>query len=582
MASASGVIEVNATDNSVLTAAQRQKIDALASTLDHDRIGSVESVTTSPLFVAKNQKMQLLQVSMTGQPGQDGPNAAVKTLRADTDAFLRGTGLRGQLTGSAAISVDQTTAFNRAETIISVATVLLILVLLALVFRSVIIAFLPLLVVGLVHQMATALTACFAQWFGFSVSTELAPLLIVVMFGVGTDYIVFLLFRYREHLAKGQDAHESLMVALCRAGEVIASAAATVMLAFAALLVASIGQLRALAPGLIIGVGLMLMAALTLVPAIVSLFGTTLFWPSVPRSRDPAHRTRSERMGAAVAKRPGVVLLTSVVVLVVFATGVLHLKVTYNQLSELPQDNPSTEAYNTISSAFPAGFLGPSQVFVSSPTPLNTASVDALAATLAHTKGVAQVLPAQYGADKDAALIEYLLDSDPYSNQAIADTAGPIRAAIANSVPGATVVTGGPTATLTDVKTALQHDTRNILLLALLVVAVMLAILLRALAGAAYLLIGILLTYVATLGVVAYIFISWLGYDGLDFSIPIIVYIFVIAVGTDYNILMATRLREEFQQGVEPHEAARIAIAEGAPAVTAAGVILAGTFASSS
>jgi RND superfamily putative drug exporter len=108
----------------------------------------------------------------------------------------------------------------------------------------------------------------------------------------------------------------------------------------------------------------------------------------------------------------------------------------------------------------------------------------------------------------------------------------------------------------------------------------MLAILLRALAGAAYLLIGILLTYVATLGVVSYIFISGLGFDGLDFSIPIIVYIFVIAVGTDYNILMATRLREEFQQGVEAHEAARIAIVEGAPAVTAAGIILAGTFAS--
>ena len=108
----------------------------------------------------------------------------------------------------------------------------------------------------------------------------------------------------------------------------------------------------------------------------------------------------------------------------------------------------------------------------------------------------------------------------------------------------------------------------------------MLAILLRALAGAAYLLIGILLTYAATIGVVAYIFIRGLGYNGLDFSIPIIVYIFVIAVGTDYNILMATRLREEFDQGVEPHEAARISIVEGALAVTAAGVILAGTFAS--
>ena len=580
VASASGIIEVNATDNSVLTAPDLQKIGALATALDDDHIGSVHSVTTSPLFLAKNQKMQLIQVSMTGQPGEDGPNAAVKILRADTEAFLQGSGLRGQLTGSAAISVDQASAFDRAEKIISFATVLLILCLLALVFRSVIIAFLPLVVVGLVHQMATSLTAFFAQWFGFSVSTELAPLLIVVMFGVGTDYIVFLLFRYREQLAKGQDPHEGLMIALCRAGEVILSAAVTVMLAFGALLIATIGQLRSLAPGLIIGVGLMLLAALTLVPAILSLFGAALFWPTTPKPHNPAHRTRAERTGAAVAKRPGVVLLASVIVLVVLATGVLNLKVTYNQLAELPQNNPSTEAYNTISSAFPAGFLGPSQVFVSAPTPLDPTAVDALAAKLARTQGVAQVLPVQFSAGKNAALIEALLQDDPYSNEAIADVAGPIRAATADSVPGATVATGGPTATLADVKTALQHDTRNILLLALLVVAVMLAILLRALAGAAYLLIGILLTYVATLGVVAYIFISWLGYDGLDFSIPIIVYIFVIAVGTDYNILMATRLREEFQKGVEPHEAARIAIVEGAPAVTAAGVILAGTFAS--
>ena len=580
VASASGVIAVLATDNSVLTPSQLQKVGALASALNGDHIDSVTGVSTSPLFLSANKKMQLVQVAMTGQPGDAGPNAAVKALRSDTGAFLAGSGLQGKLTGNAAISVDQASAFDRAEKIISIATVLLILCLLALVFRSVVIAFLPLLVVGLVHQMAQSLTAFFAQWFGFSVGTELAPLLIVVMFGVGTDYIVFMLFRYREQLGKGQDAHESLLVALCRAGVVILSAAVTVMLAFAVLLVASIGELRSLAPGLIIGVGLMLLAALTLVPAVLSLFGATVFWPTTPKPHDPAHRTGSERMGAAVAKHPGVVLLASVIVLVVLATGVFNLKVTYNQLAELPQNNPSTEAFNTIASAFPAGYLGPSEAFITSRAPLDSADVDALGAKLAHTEGVAQVLPAQYAAGNHAAMIQFLLNDDPYSSQAIDNMQGPIRAAIVDSVPGASVVTGGPTATLTDARTALHHDTRNILLLALLVVAVMLGILLRAVAGAAYLLIGILLTYVATLGTVTYIFISGLGYDGLDFSIPIVVYIFVIAVGTDYNILMATRLREEFEQGVEPHEAARISIVEGAPAVTAAGVILAGTFAS--
>ena len=324
----------------------------------------------------------------------------------------------------------------------------------------------------------------------------------------------------------------------------------------------------------------MLLAALTLVPAVLSLFGAAVFWPSTPKAHDPAHRTRSERMGAAVAKRPGIVLLTSVVVLVVLASGVLGLRVTYNQLAELPQNNPSTEAYNTISSAFPAGFLGPSQVFVTSSAPLDATQVDAWRPSSPTRTASRRSCPCSTPPGSTAAMIQFLLTDDPYSNQAIADMAGPIRSAIVDSVPGATVVTGGPTATLTDVKAALQIDTRNILLLALLVVAVMLALLLRALAGAAYLLIGILLTYAATIGVVAYIFIRGLGYDGLDFSIPIIVYIFVIAVGTDYNILMATRLREEFEQGVEPHEAARISIVEGAPAVTAAGVILAGTFAS--
>ena len=203
------------------TAADLQKIDGLTKALDSEHIDSVDSVTTSPLLLSKNQKIQLIEVAMTGQPGDDGPNAAVTTLRSDTNAYLTGSGLRGQLTGNAAISVDQGSEFDRAQKIIWIATVLLILILLTLVFRSVIIAFLPLLVVGLVHQMAQSLTAFFAQWFGFSVGTELAPLLIVVMFGVGTDYIVFMLFRYREQLGKGQEPHESLMVALCRAGEVI-------------------------------------------------------------------------------------------------------------------------------------------------------------------------------------------------------------------------------------------------------------------------------------------------------------------------------------------------------------------------
>ena len=214
------------------------------------------TVTTSPLYLSQDKKVQLVQVVFDGQPGATGPNAAVPIVRDKTNAYLAGSGLNGGLTGNAAISVDSTTAFDNAEKIIAIATVVLIVVLLGLVFRSVLISVLPIVIIGIVHQMAQALTADLADWFGFIVGPELAPLLVVVMFGVGTDYFVFMMFRHRERMAGGDNAKDSLRFTVERVGEVIASAGATVIAAFAALLVASLESLKTLAPGLIAGIAL--------------------------------------------------------------------------------------------------------------------------------------------------------------------------------------------------------------------------------------------------------------------------------------------------------------------------------------
>ena len=567
VAGASGVLAVSATDGSVLSSADQQKITELVTSLNADHIEAVTSISTSPLYLSQNQKVQLVQVVMAGQPGAAGPNAAVAAIRSNTTGFLADTGLVGGLTGNAAISVDETAAFDHAGLVIGVATVLLILLLLGLVFRSVLIALLPIVVIGVVHQMAQAITAFLAEWLHFDVGPDLAPLLIVVMFGVGTDYMVFLFFRHREQIAKGADPASSLLHAVSRVGVVIASAAATVIAAFGALLVASIGQLRTLAPGLMVGVFLMFLAALTLVPAICSLLGLRLFWPTMPKAPDPTRRTRSERIGNAVAKHPAMVLLISVGVLAALGLGTLNYKITYNQLAELPASTPSTVAFNTVASAFPPGTLGPTEIFITAPTALSAAEVSALQTKLSTTTGVATVVPAQYADANKAAMIQLLLSDNPYSNAAIADLAGPIRSAVAGSVPGATIVAGGVTSSLADVKVALHIDTLRILPLALLIVAVILALLLRAILGPIYLLIGGLLTYAATLGVIVLIFINGFNFVGLDFSLPITAYIFVIAVGTDYNILMASRLKEQFLAGDSPREAARTAVVHGSPAV---------------
>ena len=303
---ASGVIVVSASDGRALSDTDQQKVADLAASLEADKIPSVTSVSTSPLYLSADKLVQLVDVVFTGQAGDPGPTAAVPVVRDRTDTFLQGSGLTGGLTGNAAISVDSTKAFDGAEGVIALATVLLILILLGLVFRSVIIAVFPIVIIGIVHQMAQAITADLADWFHFVVGPELAPLLVVVMFGVGTDYIVFLLFRHREHIARGDAAEDSLRVSVARVGEVITSAAATVIAAFAALLVASLESLRTLAPGLIVGVALMLLAALTLVPAIFSLLGVNLFWPTMPKPPDPApHPVRAVGGHGGQAPGPG-------------------------------------------------------------------------------------------------------------------------------------------------------------------------------------------------------------------------------------------------------------------------------------
>lgn len=580
---ATGTIAVSANNGGVLSTADQQKVAGLATFLDSEKIPSVASVTTSPIYLSTNQKVQLVQVVFSGQAGDAGPNAAVPVVRNKTATYLAGSGLIGGLTGNAAISVDSTNAFDHAELIITIATVLIILLLLGIVFRSLLIAVLPILIIGAVHEMAQSITAALADWFHFVVGPELAPLLVVVMFGVGTDYMVFLLFRYRERVSTGDEPQDALRFSLTKVGEVIASAAATVIAAFAALLVASLESLRTLAPGLIVGIALMLLAALTLVPAIFSLLGINLFWPTKPAAPKRNRRTRSEWLGDMVAKRPAVVLATWGLVLIGLAFGSLGLKATYNQLAELPASTPSQIAFNTMASAFPAGYLGPTQVFVTSDTnvPLDESAVSGLATKLAATSGVSQVLPPQYTTTKGQVLINVLLADDPYSTSAINQVAGPVRStANPHAVSGASTLVGGTTSQLVDVRTALRHDIKHVFPLALGIVAIILGLLLRALLAPLYLLVGVVLTYVATLGVITLVFIEGLGYVGLDFTIPIIIYLFVMAIGTDYNILISSRLKEGFDQGMSPRECSRTAVVYASPAVASASLILAGTFAS--
>ena len=575
---ATGSLVVSRQDGGPLTQADQSKVSGLATSLTNDQIPGVLSVKASSSSFSTNGKVAALQIAFKGQPGDSLVNSAVTTVRDKSDAYLAGSGLKNGLTGSAPISVDTTAAYNHADTIITIATVILIVLLLGFIFRSPIIAVLPIIIIGIVLSATNGLTADLAKAFGFQVGNSLASILVVVLFGIGTDYIVFILFRYRERLRHGVPPAEALVFACGVVGKVVASSALTVIGAFAALFLAKLGSLNTLAPGLIMAVAAMLITALTLVPAVFAVLGRHLFWPFGPGKAPESSVFGKE--AELVARRPAMVVAGLGVLLIVVAIFSIGYKPTYDTLSELPSGTASQTAYNTLGSAFPAGSLSPTQVYVSGNTPLSPSSLSTLTTKLGQAHGVAQVAAPQLSSDSKAALVNVVLKDDPYSGAALDNVANSVRPAAHGAVPGDQVLVGGQTATFVDIRTQLNADTRLVIPVAFAIIAVILALLLGALVAPLNLLACVALAFAATLGAVVLVFLHGLGYSGIDFTIPMVLYLFVVAIGTDYNILLASRLREEFHNGFSAREAARIAITNDAPTVAAAGIILALTFAS--
>jgi putative drug exporter of the RND superfamily len=570
-------------DGAPLSAADETAVTGVVTALDQERIERLARITTSKEGVAPNRSVQLATVVLDGTSQDEAVLDAVKTLRERAAERLDGTALQVGVTGGAAILLDNQEAFTDAEVIVGIGTIVIIILLLLVIFRSPVAALLPVLAVGLVFGLSTSLIAIAGKAFDFQVGQELGSLLTVVMFGIGTDYILFLLFRYRERLRAGDDPKTAMVVSVERVGEAITSAAAAVIIAFSALALSTFGAFTTLGPGLAIAVATMLVAGLTLVPAIVSLLGTRVFWPSKAWRKTPKGALGA-RAGGLVARRPALTAAVSGGLLVLLAVGALFFKANYDQISQLPQGTESTEAFADLQEGFPAGALNPTQVYVHSTdgSPVPQATVTAVAAAVEQVDGVGSLLPLRPSQDGTAVSIGVLLTDSPFSNEALDVVSGPLRDA-AHGAAGddAEVLVGGQTSAFADVRSATDRDLKVIFPVAGVLIALVLGLLLRSIVAPLYLIVAVVLSFAATLGATVYVFQNLGGEDaGLMFSLPIILYLFVVAIGTDYNILMVARLREEAREGHEPRRAAALAIEHAGPAVAAAAVILAGTFAS--
>jgi RND superfamily putative drug exporter len=300
-ATATATIVVKRADGQQLSPADEAKVGQLAQSLKARNIPHTSGYLTGPPAVAPDRSVQVVTVGLDA-PAPDDPALldAVRDLRSAIGPQLAGSGLTAGVAGDVASFVDNEDTFNKAFSVVGVATIILIIGLILIIFRSPIAALLPVVTISLVMTVTTGLVAAAGKAFDLNVSQDLQTILLIVLYGIGTDYILFLLFRYRERLRAGDDRRTAMIVSVQRVGEVITSAAGAVIVAFLVLLLASLGFFGSLGPALAIAVGVMLVTSLTLIPAVVSLLCRYVFWPSKAWQRAP----RATSAPPSAAARP--------------------------------------------------------------------------------------------------------------------------------------------------------------------------------------------------------------------------------------------------------------------------------------
>jgi RND superfamily putative drug exporter len=504
-----------------------------------------------------------------------------KAMRDITDSDTAG--MNVFVTGDVGFSTDANDVFSNIDTKLLLATTILVLVLLGAIYRSVLVALSPLIVVLLAYQFATGLIYLFAK-SGATVSSNSTGIIVVLMFGVGTDYCLLLVSRYREELRRIEDKHDAMQRAVRRAGPAIFASGLTVTLAMLVLALAESGNTKSLGPVAAIGVFCSMLAGLTLLPTLLTIFGRRGFWPRRnivqydPEHAEIPHTGLWRRFGDRVLHRPVPALVVTGGVFLLGTLGLIAYKVDYSSTTFFKKSVESVEGFKVLGADFPAGTLSPTTVLVEreggAPTDQD---IRLAAAKLKTVNGVAAVVPTrQVSTNGQIRVVNVILKGDPNDVSAL-DLVPKMRDAVANLTPGVTALVGGGTAINYDYNKATERDLKLIVPLALLVMAIILGILLQAIVAPLVLLASVVLSFACTLGI-SILFIRFVvGDAGFDASIPTFAFIFLVALGIDYTIFLMARVREEARK-YGTREGMLRAISATGPVITSAGVILAGTF----
>ena len=551
-----------------LTAADRAKAAADARSFAGLHVVGAGQVT-GPIGSADGKAIQTIVSVNLGTQGWNGAATAAGSIRAITGS--NADGLASHITGPLGNAADSSKVFKGIDSTLLYATLAVVIVILLITYRSPVLWLLPVLSAGVALITAQAVVYLLAAHAGLTVNAQSAGILLVLVFGASTDYALLIVARYREELRRHDRRHAAMAEALRRAGPAIIASGSTVIVAMLTLSVAELNSTKSLGPVLAIGVAVGMLAMITLLPALLVIFPRGVFWPYKPAygSAEPTTRGLWARVGWAIAPRPRLVWITTAVVLGVLALGLTGLKASGLTSAQSFRGHPDSVIGEAVLAAhFPAGAGQPVIVIG------NQNAAAALRAAFAATPGIASVTPP--AARAGHAYLQGTLTSPPDSAAAYA-TIDRVRAAV-HAVPGADAKVGGNTAINLDVQRASAHDRNLIIPIILAVVFIILALLLRALVAPLILTATVVLSFAAALGVSAFVFTHVFNFGGADTSFPLFVFVFLVALGIDYNIFLMTRVREEAGRR-DARRGALTGLAATGGVITSAGFVLAGTFA---
>jgi RND superfamily putative drug exporter len=510
--------------------------------------------------------------------GKDDTDSMVRDVTALRKILPKPTDrpLGAYVTGQAGFDADRALAVEGIDGTLLAITGILVLVLMLLTYRSPLIAALMLAVVVVAYLIATGLVYGLVETGLSTVSGQSTAILIVLMFGAGTDYALLIVSRYRDELRRTGDVDAAIARAMERTAPAILASGGIVIAAMLVLGLADFNATREMGPILALGIVVMMAAGLTLLPALLAVLGRRAFWPAIP-ALEPEYRpgdTRGwARIGALVRRRPWLLVGLSLAVLVAGALGNLDGR-GYLSLTEQYRDPPgSVQGQQLITKRYPPGRVAPVDVIA-------TANVAPdVKEALGREKVVSDSNTDAQSVDSKLISLEVLLRIDPFSTRAM-DMIPALRETARNAKKGGTVLVGGITAEQHDNLQALQRDTKLIAPLVLLLIVLVLMVLLRAVVAPLYIIGTVVLSFAFALGASSLIFTHIFGQPDSDPNLTIFAFIFLVALGVDDNIFLMTGIREQHARGLATRDAVIVGLQRTGGVITSAGLILAGTFAS--